>query len=427
MGLKTHRDARSTAIVRSGPAPSAEVFEVAKENSESIPEPKVTRALKIPVEINKNVERWIEYFTARDRERFQRFLDRGQQYREIVENVLEENDLPSELYYLAMIESGYSTNAHSVANAVGVWQFIKGTGESYGLTINREIDERKDPIRATEAAAKYLRDLHNVFGSWHLALAAYNAGEGRILRAVFRGRSRNFWELVNAKVLPKETAEYVPKFLAVVLIAKEPEKYGFTLKEVESPYPNLRAVEVPGRLTFAQISSASGLSVEDLRRFNPHLHAGRTPARDGYEIWVPMNYAAALSKSNTKLASLSRQTRAVAAEVEKPPVVSSAPDTKRFHVVRQGESLTVIAKKYKVSVGHLQRLNHIRGDRLLVGHRLRIQSPVYYASKRAHYKVRRGDNLTIIARKFGTSVSKIRQDNNLRRNKIFVGQTLTIK
>jgi len=402
--------ARETASVRA---------EETSVEPASIPEPKVERALRIPVQVNQQVERWIEYFTVRDRERFQRFLDRGEHFREIVQNVLEENDLPPELYYLAMIESGYQTGARSTANAVGVWQFIKGTGERYGLTINHEVDERRDPIRATEAAAKYLRDLHNVFGSWYLALAAYNAGEYRVLQAVFKGRSRNFWDLVSANVLPRETAEYVPKFLAVVLIGKEPEKYGFKVKEVDSPYPNLKAVEVPGNLALDQITSIAGIPAGVLKKFNPHLIKGRTPSRRSYEIWVPMQYADAVTRSNQRLVAVARQTRTVAK-------TAPEPEAKNFHIVRPGESLASIAKKYNVTVGHLKRANNLRSDRIQVGAKLRIQSPVYYASKRAHYKVRRGDNLTIIARKFGKSVEELRRKNNLKRNKIYVGQILKI-
>lgn len=177
-----------------------EVTEVPQTTTQDVTEnpPSIIseRKVRIPVELNEHVQRWITYFTERDRERFQRFLNRGQLYRDVVENVLEENDLPAELYYLAMIESGFRTDAHSHASAVGVWQFIPGTARRYGLRIDRYVDERRDPIRATEAAAKYLRDLYNVFGSWHLAMAAYNAGEIRVLRAVFKGRTRNFWELI---------------------------------------------------------------------------------------------------------------------------------------------------------------------------------------------------------------------------------------
>ena len=202
--------------------------------------------MKITLEENKFVKVWIDYFTKYDRERLKRFLKRGQQFKEIVQNTLKENDLPQELYYLAMIESGYQNHARSSAQAVGVWQFISGTATRYGLKVDHFVDERKDPIRSTEAAAKYLRDLYNVFGSWHLAMAAYNAGEMRVLRAIFKARTRNFWELVESKALPRETSEYVPKFIAMSLIAENPEKYSLEIDDNIVSYPSLKAVEVPG-------------------------------------------------------------------------------------------------------------------------------------------------------------------------------------
>jgi membrane-bound lytic murein transglycosylase D len=382
---------------------------------------------RIPVEINSHVERWIHYFSVRDRERFQRFLDRGQSYRDVVENVLEENDLPAELYYLAMIESGFRTDALSHASAVGVWQFIPGTGVRYGLRIDRYVDERRDPIRASEAAAKYLRDLYNVFGSWHLAMAAYNAGEMRVMRAVFNGRSRNFWDLVKAGVLPKETADYVPKFLAAVMIGQDPEAYGFQVGDAKSPYPNLEAVEVPGGIAMADLAEATKIPMADLSRFNPHLNTGRTPGNSKtYEIWFPAQRAAEVRAGYESIAKLQKRP---AREI---PVLASSRGagsgaTNSFHTVKRGETLASIAKQHKISVGHLKRMNELASDRVAMGARLRLQPKTYVASETIRYRVKRGENLAFIARKFNTTVDDIKKHNSLRKNELRVGQILNIE
>lgn len=376
--------------------------------------------MKIPVELNADVERWIEYFTKKDRERFQRFLNRGQKYRDVVESVLEENDLPAELYYLAMIESGYQTHAKSHAKAVGVWQFIAGTGHRYGLRIDKYVDERRDPIRSSEAAAKYLRDLYNVFGSWHLAMAAYNAGEIRILRAVMKARTRNFWELVELRALPSETANYVPKFLAVVLIGQNPEKYGFKVQESASPYPDLEAVEIPGSISLEVLAKKSGVSLPMLKMVNPHLLSASTPPNaSGYEIWAPVGSSRKIASIRSDLTRIAKQKRAIAA-------ISDKPSDRTYHIVRSGENLSLIARKYKMSAGHLKRINNLKSSRLFVGAKLRIQPSTYRASATVKYKVRRGDNLTVIAKRFNTTPQKIKAANRMTRNRIFVGQILKI-
>jgi membrane-bound lytic murein transglycosylase D len=385
---------------------------------------------RIPVEINSHVERWIHYFSVRDRERFQRFLDRGQSYREVVENVLEENDLPAELYYLAMIESGYRTDALSHASAVGVWQFIPGTGVRYGLRIDRYVDERRDPIRSSEAAAKYLRDLYNVFGSWHLAMAAYNAGEMRVMRAVFNGRSRNFWDLVKAGVLPKETADYVPKFLAAVMIGQDPEAYGFQVGDAKSPYPNLEAVEVPGGIAISELAAVTRTPLADLTRFNPHLNSGRTPGNSKtYEIWFPAQSAAEVRAGHEAIAKLqkrpARDFPAVASAKASGPGAGSLNNS--VHVVRRGETLASIAKQHKISVGHLKRMNDLGSDHVAVGGKRRLQTKSYVASEVIRYRVKRGDNLAFIARKFKTTVNEIKKQNSLRKNELRVGQILNIE
>lgn len=394
-----------------------EVNAGADEASDAIP--RVAAELRIPVENNDWVRKWINYFTRKDRERFQRFLDRGELYRDVVESVLEENDLPAELYYLAMIESGFQTHARSVAKAVGVWQFIPGTAERYGLRVEAQIDERRDPVRATEAAAKYLRDLHNVFGSWHLAMAAYNAGEIRVLRAIFKARTRDFWELVSSNALPSETSNYVPKFIAAVLIGQNPEKYGFSIDHNHEAYPELEAVEVPGGLRLSDLASVSGLSHSELKRVNPHLTRGSTPF-DGktYEVWVPKSAVAQVQKNQSRLVQLAKPKFLARGNHRSPGTI---------HIVRRGETLSLLARKYNVSIGHLKRINGLRSSRILIGMKLRTQSKSYAPSKTVRYKVRRGDNLTIIARKFNTTVTRIKKQNRLHRNRILIGQVLRIE
>lgn len=368
---------------------------------------------KILLDENRHVKKWIDYFIKKDRPRLERFLARGQQYKEIVQNTLYENDLPEELYYLAMIESGYQNHARSTAQAVGVWQFISGTAARYGLRVDQYVDERKDPIRSTEAASKYLRDLYNVFGSWHLAMAAYNAGEIRILRAIFKARTRNFWDLVDANVLPRETAEYVPKFIAMVLIAQNPEKYSLPMNENILSYPSLKAIEVPGSLTLDNLAKIAGINTELLMKVNPHLKQDRTPLNlSKYEVWIPVEFA---EKAQASYANLKNFT---------PKNKSSSTKT---YSVRRGDTLLTIANRHKMSIGHLKRINNLKSNKIFPGMKLSTFTSVYTVrSPSKKYRVQKGDNLIFIARKFKVTVEKIKTKNKLTGNNIFIGQILKI-
>lgn len=389
---------------------------------------KVIRSIiSIPAEYNDSVESWIRYFSVKDKERFQRYLDRGEKFRPLIENVLEQNDLPSELYYLAMIESGFNTHAASSAKAKGVWQFMPATGRRYGLEVGPQSDERRDPIRATEAAARYLRDLHNVFGSWHLAMGAYNAGEGRIMNAVFRGKTRNFWELSKKRVLPTETANYVPKVLAALIISRNLTKYGFREPHHE-PMPELVAVEVPSPLRFESIASVTGVDINELRNANPHLLGDSTPAHlRSYEVWVPRKKAQNVEAKRGELASyVSRSLRRIAAAPATQHEVK-----KHIHIVKRGENLGLIATKYKVSTAYLQRINALRSGKIHPGQRLRVtmsEVKTEVASEAAtRYRVRRGDNLNTIAKRFGLTVGTIKKRNALKKDRLYVGQILHIE
>lgn len=373
----------------------------------------------IPVEINGAVKQWIDYFTVKDRERFARFLERGEKYRPMITEVLRDEELPEDLYYLAMIESGFATAATSHASAVGVWQFISATGRRYGLRVDSFVDERRDPMRATAAATLYLKDLHNVFQSWYLAMAAYNAGESRIMNAIMVGKSRNFWDLVKKKVLPSETMNYIPKFLAAVIIGHDPERYGFAPLKKE-PHPELVLVKIPSPVRLSDVARITGISDEHLRRFNPNLYRGITPANsERYGIWVPRGQEKLLAEHRERLA---KATFTPAPAVSKPS---------RFHKVRKGETVASISRKYAIPADSIRKLNNLRSNHLAVGRRLRLPSAALTESNRnssapQSYRVRHGDNLHTISRKFNISINELKEANKLKRNTIYVGQVLRI-
>lgn len=387
------------------------------------------RSGQIPLELNDDVERWIEYFTVRDRERFQRFLERGEKYRPMITAVLKDQGIPTEIYYQAMIESGFATHAKSHASAVGIWQFIKGTGHRYGLRIDGYVDERRDPMRATIAAAIYMKDLYNVFQNWYLAMAAYNAGEGRIMGAIMRAKTRDFWEMVRGRALPAETMNYIPKFLAATIIGHNPRRYGMENFKPEI-MPILTSVTVPSPLKLTDIAKVTGVSIETLKESNPHILRGITPpGAASYRLWVPKDQASAFEGADEKLAELRLKGVRYVAESESSSTGSSAV---RLHTVRRGETLAGIAGRYGMTLAEIRRLNRMSSSRILVGTKLKVgKAPVTSASAQAsaaakNYRVKRGDNLDTIARRFGISTDELKRINRLKRNTIFVGQTLRV-
>jgi membrane-bound lytic murein transglycosylase D len=373
--------------------------------------------------IKKNTGRmkfWVNYFIKKDRERFQRFINNGEEYRHHIEEIFKRYDLPKELYYVGLIESGYYLGARSRASAVGPWQFIKGTGKRYGLKINREIDERRDLFKATHAAAQYLKDLNNVFLSWELALSAYNAGEYGILRRIMKYKTRDYYELSRKKRLPSETINYVPKVLAAMHIISNAEKYGFTI-----PVKNQRIFDktelraVRKNMSLSRLARKMKISTKLLKKLNPELKRGKTPRYYSgyYKLRIPSGMGAAL-------------------EVPKPEsrkeIIRRTASKTRYHKVKRGETLLRIAKRYGTSAGKLARLNNFKTWRtsLRIGQRLKVSGrPVRRARVVQNpiiYKVRPGDNLTTLAKLFKTRVSKIKRANNLRRNRIYVGQKIVL-
>lgn len=370
--------------------------------------------------LTARIGKFIHYFQNRGRERFEIWLARSGKYSLMMRKILAQYGLPGDLVYLALIESGFSPKAYSVARAAGPWQFIAGTAKRYNLRVDWWADERRDYEKATHAAASYLRDLYGMFDSWPLAAAAYNAGEMKIKKAVARYKTDDYAQLIRYRYLARETKDYVPKMLAALSIAKEPELYGFGDVLYEDPLEFDRAT-VPGATDLEALGRILGVSGESLRELNPELRRFCTPPnREEYEIRLPKGFGP------------------IAAE-RMEEISSAAKVTFLSHPVRKGETLSSLSGKYGTPVSVLQEINGLRGDSL---HRVpRVVVPVTGLSgedaipgkeispdqlRLAHMRgdegyrrgsrvrVRRGDTLSQIARRAGVSVRSLMHANGIR-------------
>jgi membrane-bound lytic murein transglycosylase D len=355
---------------------------------------------------NDKVDFWINYFTKRDKKRFERYLANGAKYQSIIEEILLDHGLPKELYYVGLIESGYNLKARSHANAVGPWQFIKSTAKRYGLNVKNGVDERKSIHKSTRAAALFFQDLYNIFGSWELALSAYNAGEYGIIRRIRKANTRDYYELSQAKSIPKETRNYIPKVLAVIKILKQPQHYNINMPTPSHPYENTKFIELEKSFHLSQFANKSSVTISTLRKLNPDLTTNRTPkVANKYLLRVPNgNYAFIKDLNQSSLNTLN--TREVASYNK-----LSAPNANaKIYQVKSGDNLSIIAKKFQVTISDLKRINNIRKkDHLLIGQKIKIPKiDLNYSC----YTVKRGDNLYSIARKNHTTVSEILKLNN---------------
>lgn len=407
----------------------------------------------IPTDINPLVEKWINYFQGRGRGHMERYLSRSTRYSALMKKILRQNGLPEDLIYIALIESGFSSKATSHAAAVGYWQFIRGTGKRYGLEINALVDERRDPVLATQAAAEYFKGLYSVFGSWYLAMASYNVGENRVKREVMNNYTRDFWELARKKRLPKETINYVPKFIAAKMIGNNPEKYGFTEIDYMTPI-EFESVKVSRPINLKAMAENMNFDYDDFKSLNPKFKGEIAPLKGTtLELRIPVG------QKDQALAAAEKS------YVERVEYVADSGDTK-YHKVRTGETLFTIARKYRTTVAWIRDVNDLsKNKRLKIGQRLlvpdrsagkaqevaaqakpkKVEEPVVSVSqsvaakedeqpkseivtaKGVFYIVQPGDTLTGIAEDYNSSIEELRKMNRLKRGNVLrVGMRLKV-
>ncbi len=344
-----------------------------------------------PITVNRQVEVYINLFQGKQRKYFGRWLARSGYYLPMMQRELEEAGLPLDLVYLSMIESGFNQRAYSRSRAVGLWQFMKGTGRQYGLAVDNYVDERRDAIKSTKAAVTYLKDLYNEFGDWYLAVAAYNGGPGTLRKAVRRAKSTDFWVIAQKKSLRLETKRYVPKLIAAILIAKEPEKYGFTDIVYEKPLVFDELLVGPG-LSIEAAALLTGASTKTLKNLNLELKSGKTPLnQEQYVLKIP---------------SGTRQL----AESNMPRLHSVVSTDYKTHIIRKNETLAQICKRYKINTTTLLKINNLKSNKLVAGSRLRIPfRTIHYRilPKGMAASIAARDELILHTIKKGESISKI--------------------
>ena len=396
----------------------------------------------IDIPLNSKVLSYVELFTGRLKGYLEEGLSRGARFLPMIQNVFRAEGLPLDLAYVPLVESAFKTNALSRAKAKGVWQFMRGTGLENGLKTDWYIDERAEPEKATRAAAKYLKTLSRMFdGDWHLALASYNGGPGRVQRAMKRSGRTDFWKLSGStRFLPRETREYVPLVLAAMIVARNPAQYGMNIQPFDAPA--FEKVELSVPVDLRHVAEWTSTSVQDIQNLNPELRRWTTPVRaKQYELKVPEGTA-----------DLVRDRLAQANAAELAPL--------KWHTVRKGETLATIARKLKVNRADLAEANYLSvKSRVSTGQQLiiprapavlmaaRTETPAPVAESRSidpvvasnvaptavktsanklTYRVKRGDTLTSIAKLFKTTVASLKTWNRINGNGIKVGDRLTI-
>lgn len=382
-----------------------------------------TISYDFPITMNKQVEMYLDLFQHRQQKYFKLWLERSGKYLPLMQSELKKAGLPTDLAYLALIESGYNPRACSPAKATGLWQFIRGTGRDYNLRIDRYVDERRDAEKSTKAAVSLLKDLYGQFNDWYLAVAAYNAGAGKIGSGLRRYNVSNFWQLAEKKYLRLETVRYVPKLIAAIIIAKEPEKYGF--KDIKYMNPlQYDTIEVGPGMSLKALALVTNSSEKEILSLNQELKTEKTPLNQSH-------YQARIPKDTKQLA-----------EKNLPRLRSIVRTGYKTHIKQRGETLSAICRRYDINKTTLLKVNNLRNGTLENGQRLRIPySSIDYTLLPTQstsiasaaqdglilYTIKNGDSISKIAHQFHVPPSMIVAWNGLKNvNAIRAGQKLSL-
>ncbi|MBU1648753.1 MAG: LysM peptidoglycan-binding domain-containing protein [Proteobacteria bacterium] len=377
-----------------------------------------------PIIINNQVQAYLDLFQNQQKKSFSIWLSRSGKYLPLMQRELKEAGLPEDLAYLAMIESGYNQKAYSKSHASGLWQFIPGTGAQYNLTMNKYLDERRDAEKSTKAAVKFLSNLYDEFGDWHLAVAAYNAGPGKISKGMERYHADDFWSLAQYDYLAMETKRYVPKLIASIIIAKNPEQYGFADIQPEEPY-SYDTLEVGPGLTLDAVALVSNCDRKIIDRLNQELSTDRTPLnQSSYPIKIPVGSKNLASKNLPRLHRI-------------------ATTDYKTHTISKGESLSQVCNRYDINKTTLLKVNNLRNKTLVSGQRLRIpyqtvryqllpegSSQAIAAATQDNlilHRIQKGESISQIARKYKVPAELIVSWNDLpSSHNIRAGQQLSL-
>ena len=377
----------------------------------------------IPIIVNSRVVAWLEYYQGRGKRSFRKYLERSGKYLPMMRQILKDKGVPQDLIYMVFIESGFNVNARSHANAVGAWQFIRSTGKNYNLKIDGWIDERRDPVKATVAAATFLKKLYGDFNNWHLAMAGYNAGEGKVGRAIKKTGTRDYWKIIkHKKALRPETRDYVPKILAAAIIAKMPKEFGFEDIDYELPF-EYDQVNLRSAADFRVIAKCAGTSEKEIRGLNPHLIQRMVPPGGSYVRLPPGKKGVFL----TRLAKIPRDERV----------------TIVYHRVRSRETLSNIARKHRVKIKDIVAANNLKSKhKIYPGQKLLIPKRGYHKTKSrrnkfhdtptsnshlVYHRIKGGETLSQIAEKYNVGLSKLKKWNRLgSKSRIMAGKELKI-
>ncbi|MFN8346518.1 MAG: transglycosylase SLT domain-containing protein [Spirosomataceae bacterium] len=419
----------------------------------------------IPLRYHKVTHQFVEYFIYRKPAFVKRMLEQMHLFFPLYEQMLEKYDMPRELKFLSLIESGLNPRIISYAGAGGLWQFMPATGREYGMKQDDYIDERFDPVKSTEAACRYLKRLHNAFGDWEMALAAYNVGPGNVKRAIRRSGSHSFWGIYN--FLPKQTRHYVPQFVAITYMMHYHADHGIF---AETPdYPMLSdTIQISGYFNLHTFAKLSNITFDEIYKLNPQLiNTELPPYVKDYVLRIPSHHteylqenrlaiwdSAAKSPFHTKAVLASNEEVdsdsalaikkvgglvAAGEENDDPEAIIARKSKKLYHTVRHGETLGKIAGRYGVDTYDLKRWNHMRSNTVMRGKKLVIykeSSKTALANltpakatgkiKMRYHRVQSGDTLSTIAERYGINVSRLKKINRLRGNTVRKGQKLIV-